>query len=118
MAEEFDTLKKVESLDELRSIPTGTEVIVTRHSLSADGSFTVHGKFQKANTSAGTTFVDLADHLQLPLEISVDPSQPKHLLEFLRGFSDPRYEREAKALGYNVFGFPDSGYDVYRVEEH
>ena len=86
MPSQFDTLKKIESLDELMKIPTGNEVVLMHRGINPSSSFTVHGNFQ------GTTgnFVDVSNYVTLPLEFKVDGYNPKNLLEFLRGLQDPK----------------------------
>ncbi|GEM_PF-4812978 len=116
MASDNDTLRKLETLESLESVPVGSEVVLVHRNGRPGNSFTVHGNFEGVDTRVGA-YVDVTNHLDLPIELNFDPAYPGKLLTFLRGFQDPRFERKSESTGYNHFANPGPRYEAYQVVE-
>lgn len=110
MTTTFDTVKKIESLDELKQLSAGEELVIIAPSISHSRNRTVHGTFKRQKGE----WVELSDYISIPVIISVDIVQPGEVLEFLRWFNDSRYERKKAPILYKV-EIPSQTMEVYRI---
>jgi len=100
----------IETLDELKGLPKGTEVIVREHSTFRNHSYTGYGIFNYLDTLSSPNIV-LDDSVKLPFEIKFDANSADNILGFFR---DPQQRRKEER--YLVTGFPHRvGCEVYKV---
>ena len=108
---EVPTLNKINTLDDLRNLSVGDEVLIMHGKGASDNVFTVHGRVQ--TTLKPDYLLTLGDYVELPVKFKVEPFRPSNVLDFLRGLNDPRYVRQKEPKVYDIG--PRETWEMYSV---
>ena len=100
----------IETLDELKDLPPGTEVIIKENSTFPNHSYTGYGIFNYLDTYDSPN-IALDGSVKLPFEIILDSDSADNILGFFRNHQQKRDDER-----YLVTGFPHRvGCEVYKV---